>query len=275
MKYFFNNKQELLSFCKLMQLFYDLSEPSEFVDYMFDDKLNYVSKYSMILQYNRSSQWKYFYKIAFCVDSVRINLPEKINSHIKLNSNAKVNQSKFDIWQTFREHIRCIAEQFSLLFMHFYNYVENMQDHELSTHTYEQLQNQIQKLYLSFNKHEYVRNVDVDHFVTFYHELSLNDFHTIHTSFFMDMHVLAQLYKKEEDDMIILYAGHRHCEYLFKLLYTNFGYTPYARIPVQLSKDRQHIRYLDLHQLDYPDLNFNEWLSTKRNKRLASVHQQN
>ena len=88
----------------------------------------------------------------------------------------------------------------------------------------------------------------------------------------MDLYVLVRLLKNQDTDMLILYLGGQHCEFLFNVLYTYCGYSPYARIPIQLDPIDQHpIRCIDLKQLnEYGDLDIKKLLENKQTMNLMN-----
>jgi len=76
--------------------------------------------------------------------------------------------------------------------------------------------------------------------------------------------VLAQLFQHDENDLSVLYAGSQHCDFLHQVLITYCGYSPYARVPVQIDTNANPIRCINLKQLKNPDLNINEWLASRK-----------
>ena len=232
----------------------------------------------MVLKYNRDKQFQDFYTTAFSVDSVQQFLFDRINSAEQLHDTNRVNKVDWEAWKIYQGYIINIASLFGRFFELMYNYLDSMDDKDVSLASYLQLEEYIvEKMYIIFDaekcsahfdhiyKNKGVRRVDVDNFVTFYHQISLNVFHTIHSSFLMDMYVVVRLLKNKDSDMIVLYAGMQHCSILYEILSKYFGYTPYCVMPLQVDTKFNPIRCLDLGILStIGDMNFPDLLLSKK-----------
>ena len=279
LRQFFPNNVEQASFCTLMKLLYDLNGSKKFVQYMFDEEANAVNKYSMILSLLKfkSDEWFKFYDSVYCIKAVQEFLYNRINTHAQLQVENQVDKTDITKWKPFQDLINSKFKVFSSFFESLCTYIS---DQDASS--YLQLEQTIGQLYPLFNtsacSRYYAsilnsnfagrRREDVDHFVEFYGGVSLNQVHTIHTSYLLDIYVLAQLFNHDENenDLVVLYAGSEHCDFLHQVLITYCGYSPSSRIPVQIDNDGNPIRCINLQLIDDPDLNINEWLASRKKK---------
>ena len=257
--FFHQSIDEVKSFCTIMQYLYDFDKADLFVDYLFDEEQNHVSKYSMILKYNRTKEWKELYKSVFVIKNIQEFLYERINVQL----NKPYNKTHTKKWSSFQDNIKQIAKKFSVLFQLVSEFIDDKS-------MYNQLQQHIESLYPYFDEHKFLSTVysinseDIDNFTTFYKNVSLNSVHTMITSCFLDLYVLVKVLRHDDTDMMILYAGEEHCKFLFEVFYKYFGYNTNIRIPNQIDSQNNPIQCIDLSKISYhKDIDVQDYLLHK------------
>jgi hypothetical protein len=62
-------------------------------------------------------------------------------------------------------------------------------------------------------------------YILILNSINLKHFHTIYTSWLMDMYVLLRTCTSPESQLLVLYAGDEHCKTIINMLTKTFNYT--------------------------------------------------